>query len=107
MPRTSSSSAPGRTGASITASTASAPRGATSSGHGEDFRIHAERVVPGRDGMYVLLLRLQARGKGSGVTIDAEVANVATMRDGRITRLEMHWDRDAAISAAGAREDGG
>lgn len=73
----------------------------------EDFRIHAERVVPGRDGMYVLLLRLQARGKGSGVTIDAEVANVATMRDGRITRLEMHWDRDAAISAAGAREDGG
>lgn len=73
----------------------------------EDFRINTDRVVPGDPGMYVLLIRLQARGKGSGVAIDAEVANVVTMRDGRIARLEMHWDRDAALVAAGAREDGG
>ena len=73
----------------------------------EGFRIHAERVVAGDAGVYVLLLRLQARGKGSGVAIDADVANVVTMRDGRIARLEMHWDRDAALVAAGAREDAG
>jgi ketosteroid isomerase-like protein len=73
----------------------------------EDFRITTERVVPGAAGAYVLLLRLQGRGKGSGVTIDAEVANLITMRDGRIARLEMHWDRDAALTAAGAREDAG
>ena len=73
----------------------------------EGFRIHTERVVAGDPGVYVLLIRLLARGKGSGVTTDAEVANVVTMRDGRIARLEMHWDRDAALAAAGAGEDAG
>lgn len=73
----------------------------------ENFRIRTERVVAGDAGVYVLLIRLKARGKGSGVDIDAEVANLVRMRDGRIARLEMFWDRDAALSAAGAREDGG
>jgi ketosteroid isomerase-like protein len=68
----------------------------------DDFRIEADRVVPGAAGMYVLLLRLQARGKGSGVSIDAEVANVVRIRDGKIARLEMFWDREAALRAAGA-----
>jgi ketosteroid isomerase-like protein len=69
----------------------------------EDFRIEADRVVSGTAGMYVLLLRLQGRGKGSGVSIDAEVANLVRIRDGKITRLEMFWDRDAALRAAGAQ----
>ena len=73
----------------------------------EGFRITTERVVPGDTGVYALLIRLQARGKGSGVAIDAEVGNVVTMRDGRIAHLEMFWDRDAALVAAGAREDAG
>jgi ketosteroid isomerase-like protein len=73
----------------------------------EDFRIKTDRVMPGEAGVYVLLIRLTARGKGSGVTIDAEVANVVRMRDGRIARLEMFWDREAALAAAGASEDAG
>jgi ketosteroid isomerase-like protein len=73
----------------------------------EDFRISTDRVVPVKRGVYVLLIRLQARGKGSGVAIDAEVANLITMRDGRVARTEMFWDRDAALAAAGAREDAG
>jgi ketosteroid isomerase-like protein len=73
----------------------------------EDFRITTDRVIAGEPGVYVLLIRLNARGKGSGVAIDAEVANVVRMRDGRIARLEMYWDRDAALTAAGASGDGG
>jgi ketosteroid isomerase-like protein len=73
----------------------------------EDFRIEPQGVVPGDGGVYVLLLRLQAQGKGSGVAIDAEVANVVRMRSGRIERLEMFWDREAALAAAGGRDDGG
>lgn len=73
----------------------------------EDFRIEAERVVPGEAGLYVLLLRLLGRGKGSGLSIDAEVANLVRMRDGRVARLEMWWDRDGALSAAGVRQNGG
>jgi ketosteroid isomerase-like protein len=73
----------------------------------EDFRITTDRVMAGEAGVYVLLIRLNARGKGSGVTIDAEVANVVRMRDGRIARLEMFWDREAALAAAGVGEDAG
>jgi ketosteroid isomerase-like protein len=68
----------------------------------DDFRIETDRVVAGDAGVYALLIRLLARGKGSGVDIDAEVANVVNMRDGRIARLEMFWDREAALHAAGA-----
>ena len=71
----------------------------------DDFRIETERVVPGKGGAYALLIRLLARGKGSGVDIDAEVANVVNVRDGRIVRLEMFWERGAALRAAGAQED--
>jgi ketosteroid isomerase-like protein len=70
----------------------------------DDFRIETERVVPGDAGVYALLIRLFARGKGSGVDIDAEVANVVNVRDGRIARLEMFWNREAALRAAGAQE---
>ena len=73
----------------------------------EDFRIQTEGVVEGDAGVYVLLIQLQGRGKGSGVSIDAEVANLVTMRDGRIARLEMHWDRETALTAAGAGEGAG
>ncbi len=69
-----------------------------------DFHVETERVVPGAAGMYALLIRLKARGKGSGVDIDAEVANVVRMRDGRIARLEMFWDRAEALAAAGAAD---
>ena len=62
----------------------------------DDFRIETERVVRGKGDVYALLMRLQARGKGSGVDTDAQVANVVNMRDGRIARLEMFWDREAA-----------
>jgi ketosteroid isomerase-like protein len=73
----------------------------------EDFRIRTDRIVTGPAGTYVLLMRLQGRGKGSGMNIDAEVANLVRMRDGRIARLEMFWDREAALTAAGASGDGG
>ena len=68
----------------------------------EDFHVETERVVPGEPGVYALLVRLRARGKGSGVDIDAEVANVVRMKGGRVTRLEMFWDREAALRAVRA-----
>jgi ketosteroid isomerase-like protein len=70
----------------------------------DDFRIQAERVVPGVGDVYVLMLRLHGRGKGSGLIMEEEVANLVRMRDGRIARLEMFWDRDAALRSAGAQD---
>jgi ketosteroid isomerase-like protein len=71
----------------------------------EDFRMEDGRVMPGREGMYAILMRNIGRGQGSGMVIEADVANVVTMRAGRITRLEMYWDREAALRAAGVPED--
>jgi ketosteroid isomerase-like protein len=71
----------------------------------DDFHIETDRVVAGDAGRYALLIRLKARGKGSGVDTDAEVANVVRMRDGRVVHLEMFWDRGAALAAAGAADD--
>jgi ketosteroid isomerase-like protein len=70
----------------------------------DDFRIEPGRIVPGEEGVYVVLQRLEGRGKGSGLDIDAEVAGLVHMQDGRIVRLEMFWDPEAALVAAGARE---
>jgi hypothetical protein len=41
------------------------------------------------------------------VSIDAEVANVVRMRDGRVVRLEMWWDREGAMASAGVGDDAG
>jgi ketosteroid isomerase-like protein len=73
----------------------------------DEFRIAAEGVVPGRKDTYVLLLTLHGRGKGSGLVMEQEVANLVRMRDGRVARLEMFWDRDAALRAAGADDRSG
>lgn len=70
-----------------------------------DFHIEPDRVVAGKPGVYALLIRLLAKGKGSGIDADAEVANVVRMRDGQIARLEMFWDREDALRAAGASDD--
>jgi ketosteroid isomerase-like protein len=45
---------------------------------------------------YPVLGRLQGRGADSGATVDAEVAWVCDVRDGKITRVVTHTDRDAA-----------
>jgi ketosteroid isomerase-like protein len=71
----------------------------------EDFRVEVERVIPGKEGRYVLLLTNRGRGKGSGMQLDAKVANVLSMHEGKIARLEMFWDRDAALAAAGVSEE--
>jgi ketosteroid isomerase-like protein len=68
----------------------------------DDFRIEGERVVRGGEDTYVLLLRLHGRGKESHLAIAQDVANLVHTRDGRIVRLEMFWDREAALRAAGA-----
>jgi ketosteroid isomerase-like protein len=70
----------------------------------DDFRTEAVEILEGSEkGTYVVLVHLRARGKESSVPIDAEAANTVVMRDGKIARFEMFWDRSAALEAAGLR----
>jgi ketosteroid isomerase-like protein len=53
----------------------------------------------------VALIRTRARGKSSGVEVDALVWNVWTFRDGRPTEIKYFGeDRAAALEAAGVSE---
>jgi ketosteroid isomerase-like protein len=69
----------------------------------EETRIVADER---RDlGESVLLLgRLQGRGRGSGVRVDAPIGGVLDLRDGKIARLRSYLDHGEALRAAGLSE---
>jgi ketosteroid isomerase-like protein len=69
-----------------------------------DLRFEAEEVVVASEARIVVLYRQTAIGKSSGVKTEARGGHVWTMRDGRVVRLEVHANRDAALEAAGLRE---
>ena len=42
---------------------------------------------------------MAAKGKGSGIEVEARYAHVWTMRDGKGVRVDAYADRDAALEA--------
>jgi ketosteroid isomerase-like protein len=66
----------------------------------QDFRVEAEDVIRVSEDVYVVLTRLKGRGKESQVPAEGATANVIRLRDGLISRIELHWDRDEAFEAA-------
>jgi len=57
------------------------------------------------DDKVVALIRFSARGKGSGVEVEAHVWNVWTFRDGKPVEFKYFGDdQAAALEAAGLRE---
>jgi uncharacterized protein len=46
-----------------------------------------------------LLIRLEAKGRGSEAEVDARYAHVWTLRDGRGVRVDAYYDRDEALAA--------
>jgi ketosteroid isomerase-like protein len=52
----------------------------------------------------IAVSRQQGRRASSGLAATLELANVFTLRDGQIVRLELYRDRDVALEAAGLSE---
>jgi uncharacterized protein len=52
----------------------------------------------------VVLMRLSGRGKGSGVPVTLDAADVLTFEDGTVTRLVGYLDHREALEAAGLSE---
>jgi ketosteroid isomerase-like protein len=52
----------------------------------------------------IVLGRMQGRGRGSGVPVDAPIANILDFRSGRIWRSRVYFDRAEALRAAGLAE---
>jgi uncharacterized protein len=67
--------------------------------------LHAEphRVLDAGE-RTVVVIGLQGRVPGGQVDVDAEIAHVLTIRDGRIARLDGYEDPEAALAAVGLSE---
>jgi len=66
----------------------------------EERRIEPTDFVDGGD-VIVILIHEFRRGKGSGVELETDTAVVATVRGGRIVRVQGYMEQDAALKAAG------
>jgi ketosteroid isomerase-like protein len=72
----------------------------------EDFRVEAREIIPGAEPeSYVVFCHLSGRGKESGVPTESETANTIWISDGKIVRMELHWDRESALESAGLPGD--
>jgi len=69
----------------------------------ESFRIETEEYLDADDKVVQLARQVGATEAG-GVSVESHGAAVMTFRDGRLTRIEFHLDRDRAMRAAGLSE---
>jgi ketosteroid isomerase-like protein len=69
----------------------------------EEFGVIAEEY---RDlgGRVLMLGRIEGRGRGSGVEVNAQLGAVWDFRDGRISRARVYLDHGEALQAAGLAE---
>jgi ketosteroid isomerase-like protein len=69
----------------------------------ENFRIEPTEYVDAGDKV-VVVTRIQATGKGSGVPLDQKYSFVWTVRGGKLAELAVFLDRRKALEAAGLSE---
>jgi ketosteroid isomerase-like protein len=70
-----------------------------------DQRLEPEKFVDAGDDV-VVPVRLVSTGRGSGVTVQARAAWVATLREGKIARLTVYQSLAEALEAVERREEG-
>jgi ketosteroid isomerase-like protein len=69
----------------------------------EDITVRVERIED-RDDRIVALLTFDGKGRGSGVEVSIRVGQVATVAEGRVSKLVAIPDWDEALEAAGLSE---
>jgi len=69
----------------------------------DDLRNRAEKFIDLGDRVLVLW-RQSGRGRASGIPYEQELADIFTLRNGKIVRLVSYWDRSEALEAAGLSE---
>jgi uncharacterized protein len=69
----------------------------------EDFSIDVEKSFDRGDEV-VVLLRFRGRGRDSGAEVEAPMAHVWTIRDGKAIRLRQFLNRAEALEAVGLSE---
>jgi ketosteroid isomerase-like protein len=70
----------------------------------DDYELRVDDVFAAPDGRAVSLIHQRGKGRESGLPLDMKSAQIATIRDGKVTRLENYDDRARALEAVGQRE---
>jgi ketosteroid isomerase-like protein len=70
----------------------------------KDLELTVEDVRAAPDGRVLSLIRQRATGRKSGLAMDMETAQIATLRNGKVTRLDNYEDRAEALEAVGLRD---
>jgi ketosteroid isomerase-like protein len=68
------------------------------------WQLEVEDVIDGTGGRVVVIVRVVARGRGSGIPVDQRVFSVITVRDGKVARIHDYTERTTALEAAGLSE---
>jgi ketosteroid isomerase-like protein len=63
-----------------------------------------DEILAVPDGRVVVLTWQRGKGRQSGLPMDMEWAQIITVRDGKITRVDAYDDRSDALQAAGLSE---
>jgi ketosteroid isomerase-like protein len=69
----------------------------------DDDELIPEEFADGGDRV-VATVRFRARGRGSGIEVDARLYDVFTLRDGKIVRMDQFSERSEALEAVGLSE---
>jgi ketosteroid isomerase-like protein len=69
----------------------------------DEFHQETEDLIAAGDRVAVLL-RMEAKGKGSGIEVEGRYAHLWTMRDGKGVRVDAYADCDRALEALHDRE---
>jgi len=67
----------------------------------EDYHPSSERFRDLGDGRVLVIGRFHARGKASGMEVDAPAAWVSEVREGKIVHVRFYADEAAALDALG------
>jgi ketosteroid isomerase-like protein len=70
----------------------------------EELNFEPERFLDVDDERVLVMVRVDARGKGSGARVELLNAHEFTIREGMLVRFKVYSDRDEALEAAGLRE---
>ena len=70
----------------------------------ESVHVQVEEITEASEGRTLVGMRIQARGRGSGVPTELSLWQVLWFAHGLITRRQPFWTRQEALEAAGLSE---
>jgi len=70
----------------------------------DEYEVGVEDVIAVPDGRVVSLILQRGKGRGSGLAMEMETAMVATLRNGKVTRMDNYEDRAEALAEVGLSE---